>query len=173
MSYSKEVYVGVYIECKNPSSFKFEGYRSVVICPNEYHDEEYTDLRLKFCPLCGEEMEHADREYYRNSKVYLQIPEWLEDVMLNINQIGIECDKDIYIVNSDICNIKCDDLEHSLVFELDYFHSYLEPFSENKIIKYYEEFTSNDKCMEFLELCRSIYGDQNVFLKFGTIVYYI
>lgn len=166
MSYSKDVYVGVYIECKNELLSKF---KKVKICQSKCNNDEYP-IKMNFCPNCGKLLQENEIPNGTRWKINLEIPEELEDVMRDVNQQGLKMDSDIYISNSSLGQMysigEC---------EIETYPIYVNKLPENVTpihLKFIEDFLSNKQCYEFLQLCMDIYGSENVDLKFGTIVYY-
>jgi len=170
MGYSKQIYVGVYIECKNEFITDF---RTTKMCRDLCTDEEQ-ELHLNFCPFCGGELSERKIENGTKQKIQLDIPDWLEDVMYDINQQGSKIDKDIYVSNLEVGNLQSIELGNSGVeiFELSNLNFLSGPFDKSVKSKCYKEFVENEELNSFLNLCIRTYGDENVDLKFGVLVYY-
>jgi len=156
MSYSKEIYTGIYIECNNPLVPYFIYGKKC--CDTAYGSDS------KFCSVCGKELQEEKQDSKRlKHKIQFEIPDELEDVMIDTNPQGLQIDKDIYVSNSDVGQIRCEELSDIEVFEVD----------SDKIRKCFDSFYFDKDCIMFYDECIKQYGKENLEVKFGTVVYYL
>jgi hypothetical protein len=167
MSYLKDVYTGVYIECKNELIFKF---KCTKICSNKCSNKEY-DVDMDFCPKCGKRLKEIKIKNGLQHKIEFEIPDELIDIMIDINAGGLKIDKDIYINNSDVGRVCVEELSDIKVFEIYNLNGIID-YNKFVFIKQIDDFLKDDACYSFLQLCINAYKVENVSLKFGTIIYY-
>lgn len=176
MSYSKKIYVGVYLECKNrlvPKIIK------VKRCQDSCTEETY-DWDLNFCPICGQELRERDIEQGLKQSLSVEIPSNLEDVMCDINIFNFPRNKTLYRTNLNIgqlniSQINPNETESIQEYEIDSLDndSIFDPTKKSPISKCFEEFVNCKEYELFLKFCEEAYGKENVKIKFGTLVYYI
>jgi len=168
MSTYKEVYVGVYVECKNELKEKLE---TIKRCTNLQCATIYKDENIKFCGLCGSPVVNEMRNTgeYINKISSIDVPNELVDTLTEIYAYS-PSNKDIYVSNTGIGKIEYEESGDRNIFELYDFNK-----ENNLLLKIndtFRAFITDPDCMKFCNLLKKEYGEENVTIKFGTIVYW-
>ena len=162
MSIEQRVYVGAYLECKNEL---VPHYKSVKKCICHKH---HYPVELNYCPICScslvtEKIPHGESSKIDFNEVLFDND--LVDIILNTNQIFKSRGIDIWISNISVGRMKgikygSDNQIYEIPLNV--------PFNQE-----IEAFYKHEDIRKVIDLAEETYGEENVNVKFGCIVYYI